>query len=253
MLEQKDRVPVGSILLAVSLSALVATGGYFYAQRPQDIVTEDKGAVADVTVNDSTSNGASDFLREKAQERRDFIDQKWGPDAYGGSNQKGVAERYAERMNQNDTKQQPSTSEILRSLVKAAEDAKHMQPVLFSNGEVVNKPVSARRCPFSVEVKGEDAYYICMKSLVNSANTMAFMVKPGSFVELDVPSGTYEIYYATGKSWYGVDHKFGLETAYYKCDGTFYFAETSGWALELYKQANGNMDTDKISASDFPQ
>lgn len=175
--------------------------------------------------NESTENKALTYASQMAQERRKFIDAKWGPDAYGGSDWG------------------KTTEENLTPIPK---------PAPYYNGQVLNEPHSACCCPLSVEVKGDDAYYIYLKALHTSLDTMEFMIKPGSSVELDVPVGRYEIYYATGKTWYGVDQKFGPETAYYKCDGTFQFTETSGWALELYEQVGGNLDTDKISANDFP-
>ncbi len=238
MLEQKDHAPIGGILLAVTLSVLAATGGYLYTQKPQEPITADKSTVADAPAKDSTSSGASDFLRQKAQERREFIDAKWGSDAYGGSNWSG---------NNSNTISDAQQQERLQS-------TNSLSPVPYFNGEVVRKPNSnsVRRCPLSVEVTGDDAYYIHLKALHFSMDTMGFMVAPGSSVELDVPTGRYEIYYATGKTWYGVGQKFGPDTAYYKCDGTFQFTETSGWALELYKQVGGNLGTEKISANDFP-
>jgi hypothetical protein len=247
MLEQKDRTPIGGILLIVALSAIVAVGGYLYAQKPQEHVTTDKN------VSESTSTGASDFLRQKAQERREFIDSEYSPDAYGGSNWSGNNSNTVAEQNTSGT----STLDTIRKRVeqaKAEQNASSVYPVPYYNGEVVRKPNSnsVRRCPLSIEVKGDDAYYIHLKALHFSMDTMGFMVAPGSSVELDVPTGRYEIYYATGKTWYGIVQKFGAETAYYKCEGTFQFTESSGWALELYEQVNGNLDTDKISANDFP-
>lgn len=86
---------------------------------------------------------------------------------------------------------------------------------------------------------------------------MAFYVQGGTSIDIDVPLGEYEIYYATGYTWYGLDNLFGSDTTYYKCEDTFPFTYLSntynGWTLTLYAVSNGNMDTERIDASDFPK
>lgn len=84
-----------------------------------------------------------------------------------------------------------------------------------------------------------------------------FFVRGGMTVEMDVPLGKYHVYYATGDTWYGEDHLFGTETQYYKCDGSFDFTSDSegynGWTITLTAVYNGNLDTDTISAGEFPK
>jgi hypothetical protein len=78
-----------------------------------------------------------------------------------------------------------------------------------------------------------------------------------STVDILVPPGEYEIYYAIGDTWYGEDLLFGPDTQYYKCDGTFVFTEESdgysGWTLTLETVYGGNLDTDVISEMEFPK
>lgn len=85
---------------------------------------------------------------------------------------------------------------------------------------------------------------------------MSFYVSAGKSAEVLVPLGEYEIYYATGQTWYGPDDKFGSDTQFYKCDDTFDFYEDDdgyvGWTLTLYKVSNGNMDSTPIDEGDFP-
>lgn len=131
-----------------------------------------------------------------------------------------------------------------------------LTPVSFSNGEIIQYPQSEQLCPLTVEVTDENSYYIFLDSTTTQYNDMAFMVSPSSSAEVLVPLGTYEIYYASGETWYGEEVLFGSSTSYNKCEGTFDFYDDGeyyqGWTLELYMQDEGNMDTEIISAEDFP-
>lgn len=146
--------------------------------------------------------------------------------------------------------------EYLRIKYGSVSDSAKPKEVPFKNGEIIVQPKDQRLCPLSVEVTGNNAYYVYLDSMRSTGNDMAFMVSPECTVEVDVPIGEYEIYYAAGTSWYGQDLLFGEDTAYYKCDGTFDFYDDGtyyqGWTLELYLQPNGNLDTDIIGASEFP-
>lgn len=82
-------------------------------------------------------------------------------------------------------------------------------------------------------------------------------IRSGMTFETDVPLGSYEVYYATGDTWYGEEELFGPDTRYYKCDGTFDFTQDSegynGWTLTLTAVYGGNLDTDLVDESDFPK
>ena len=129
-------------------------------------------------------------------------------------------------------------------------------PVTYGNGQVVVFPSGERLCPLGIDVRGDQAYYVYLDSLDSSVSDMSFMVSPGNSVEVMVPIGEYEVYYATGKTWYGQEYKFGPETQYYQCDQALRFYKDNqyyrGYTLKLYQQSNGNLETDKISAANFP-
>ncbi len=76
-------------------------------------------------------------------------------------------------------------------------------------------------------------------------------IRAGEKVEFDVPTGSYKLYYATGVSWYGVDLLFGPKTEYYKADDIFTFSQGTGWTVELFEQVGGNLETKKISETEF--
>lgn len=126
----------------------------------------------------------------------------------------------------------------------------------FTNGKIVMNPFDQRICPLNISVKGDDSYYIYLDSESFPHNDMAFLIKPGKSVNLDVPEDTYQIFYAVGQTWYGKDDLFGPDTMYYKCDGTFEFYRDEdyvyGHTIELYLKKNGNLATEKVDASSFP-
>lgn len=131
-----------------------------------------------------------------------------------------------------------------------------LTPVAFRNGQIIKRPFGERVCPLEVDVLGDHAYYVYLDFIGFGGSDMSFMVSAGRSAEVLVPLGEYEIYYATGETWYGPEYKFGDDTQFYKCDDTFLFYDDGqyyrGYTLELYLQTNGNLDTDVINASAFP-
>lgn len=109
------------------------------------------------------------------------------------------------------------------------------------------------RMPHSGSSESDELYY----ELLEKYCEIRFYARSNSVVDILVPLGEYEIYYATGDTWYGEDLLFGPETQYYKCEGTFEFTEDydgySGWTLTLESVVGGNLDTSRISEGSFPK
>ena len=118
---------------------------------------------------------------------------------------------------------------------------------------------------------GEDTYYVYLayqrapayssEKRVSTGKSptqqdIAFIVKPNSMAQVDVPVGVYKLYYCSGKTWDGIANKFGEDTSYAVADSllTFYTTEQQykGNSVELWKQANGNLSEQKIDGSEFP-
>ena len=134
-----------------------------------------------------------------------------------------------------------------------------LTPVSFVNGGMVEYPSGERLAPLTVKTGSADSYLVVLKPFDDVAKTngqMAFLISAGKSVETNVPLGEYEIYYACGPQWYGRSAKFGEETEFYKCSGTFDFSVDSegynGWTLTLYTVASGNMRTSSVSEGKFP-
>lgn len=133
-----------------------------------------------------------------------------------------------------------------------------LQPVSFYNGQVVTYPSGDQVAPLTVQTAGDSNFYIVLKPIDGEARSngaMSFLVSARS-AKVDVPLGTYAIYYAYGSDWYGKEYKFGESTEYFKCNETFEFTADDemvyGWTLTLYKVSNGNMSTDEVAKDYFP-
>ena len=130
-----------------------------------------------------------------------------------------------------------------------------LEPVTVYNGQILEWPSSKCVAPLEVNTTGTYGYYIYLED-TSGTNDMAFYVKGGKSAEISVPVGTYEIYYATGKTWYGKEYLFGEDTSTYKCDETFRFYFDgyyyNGYTIDLYTQSNGNLDTTPIPENQFP-
>jgi len=141
----------------------------------------------------------------------------------------------------------------------AADPDANLTPVYAVNGTVYKKPTGEAPCQFTVKTSSGSNYYIYMKNL-KGYNDLAFYVTGGNTVTKDIPLGSYKLYYCTGDTWYGPQHKFGSKTAASTSDDIFTFSSTvSGnyiyydtWEVTLYKVSGGNMETEKISMDEFP-
>lgn len=132
------------------------------------------------------------------------------------------------------------------------------KPVNFENGSIQKFPsyIFERICPLSVTVKGTEIYYIYLHSTDgNIDHDIAFLVSPGSTADIDVPAGSYELYYAIGNVWYGASHLFGTDTVFYKADDPIAFHQelddVNGYTLKLYDNPDGNFYSRQIKTEYF--
>ncbi len=146
-------------------------------------------------------------------------------------------------------------------------------PYPVYNGKIIINPDYKQVCPFSVDVGTGQNYYIRLKYIGEPTFTIekrtkkegsgtsynsdiAFYVKSGQTVEIDVPIGEYKLYYACGETFYGPKLLFGDNTACYTSSETLEFYTDSeyyrGVSLTLYSVYNGNYSTQSIDDSSFP-
>lgn len=146
-------------------------------------------------------------------------------------------------------------------------------PVSTYNGKLIIIPDYSQVCPLDIIAGTDTDYYIYLdyqysphltqesrsrKATATSPyeGDIAFIVKAGQRVSIDVPIGVYKFYYATGTTFFGSKYLFGDDTQCYKADNllSFYYADQyyQGHTITLYKTVGGNFDTDSIPDKSFP-
>lgn len=92
----------------------------------------------------------------------------------------------------------------------------------------------------------------CVVKLKNryGIERMSFYVRAGDTVTVGVPSEYLYVYFASGDTWYGMEHLFGKKTSYSMDDEICDFTEYT-WTYTLYPVSNGNFSETPIDAEDF--
>ena len=129
---------------------------------------------------------------------------------------------------------------------------------LPANGTVRRYDFSEGIAPLTIATRTGGGHYFVKLRTVGTGELIAeVFVREGQRASIEVPLGTYELTYATGRTWYGpkAGALFGAETGYAKADDTFTFRidgnQILGYAVELYLQTQGNLETKPMSASKF--
>lgn len=129
------------------------------------------------------------------------------------------------------------------------------RPVSISNG-FIKRPAGNCEAPVTVHASQTESCYVYFKHDSNSKYDFSLFVSAGSTTDVKAPVGSYTMYYASGKTWYGTDYRFGVGTNYYKADSTFRFYISGnyvyGTEVTLYQVIGGNMDSEQISENEFP-
>lgn len=109
--------------------------------------------------------------------------------------------------------------------------------------------------PLEIESQAGSDYYVKVVNAANNVDTLAIYIRGGETIEVDVPLGNYEIRYASGNTWYGIDDRFGSETSFNKANEIFSFVQNnyqiSGYTITLYQLVDGNLQTVSIDESEF--
>ena len=112
-----------------------------------------------------------------------------------------------------------------------------------------------RIAPFEIRTYRGSHYLVKLVDKFSGHDVLTVFVRGGSIENIDVPLGTYDVIYASGRAWYGYDNLFGPDTSYNKADEEFSFNIVdnyiNGFTVTLYKIANGNLSTSPINPSDF--
>jgi len=79
---------------------------------------------------------------------------------------------------------------------------------------------------------------------------ISFYVRSGETAVVDVPHEDMYVFFASGKTWYGIEHLFGEDTYYSKDDTELDFSNYS-WEYTLYPVEDGNFTQTTINAEEF--
>jgi hypothetical protein len=106
--------------------------------------------------------------------------------------------------------------------------------------------------PLTIKTRtGSGNYYVKLVEKHSGTTRMTIFIRSGETTSMAVPSGTYEMRYATGQTWYGEETLFGDSTSYNKADSDFTFSSGLGYTVELYLQQFGNLETESINKDNF--
>lgn len=123
------------------------------------------------------------------------------------------------------------------------------------SGQILSHTNKSRVAPLEIKTSRGSNYLVKLVSADNDEPVMTIYVHGGNTVTTEVPLGKYAIKYASGEKWYGYEELFGPDTEYSKANALFTFEYTgyqlSGYTITLYKVANGNLRTSRLSKSDF--
>lgn len=162
----------------------------------------------------------------------------------------GLENEKKENVDKNESKNNPP---IINK--KEVETFQPKEVTLPQNGRVKyftkKKPIA----PLHISTKSDLNYYV--KLMDNNTNTLVqtIFIRSGNSVKVRVPLGSYYVKYAMGGIWYGEEYLFGKYTTYAKADAIFDFKiignQVTGYTLELFRQLNGNLETEYIDESEF--
>lgn len=129
------------------------------------------------------------------------------------------------------------------------------------NGQIIKYPRDRRTAQMVIDTHLEHDqgdYYFALVPAANTESIMNFYVRSRSSLEIMIPPGEYEIYFASGETWNGTELLFGPDTVYRKANGTFTFTENEideniFFTDDKCFSINYNVDYEIISESDFPK
>lgn len=109
--------------------------------------------------------------------------------------------------------------------------------------------------PLRISVSEGHHYYVKVTEAFTDEPVLTVFIRSGQTIEVDVPTGSYDLKYAIGDTWYGRQHLFGPETEYLEANDTFNFEiigqRVRGHRIELIVQEGGNLSTAPIPESEF--
>jgi hypothetical protein len=109
--------------------------------------------------------------------------------------------------------------------------------------------------PLSIVTSTGLDYFVKIVDATTNQTIIEGYIIGGMTLDINVPLGSYRLKYASGNTWCGRSELFGNKTQYDEAQSTFNFSlengVVSGYTVELIAQSNGNLQTRRISSSNF--
>ncbi len=124
-------------------------------------------------------------------------------------------------------------------------------------GVMENRTGRPPEAPFEIMTSFGADYYLKLVDTSTGQDVLIVYVRGGQRIEVTVPLGSYRLRYASGETWRGTAHLFGPGemTSYSASESVLSFEVSggyvNGYTVELIRQVGGNMDTRRISPSQF--
>jgi hypothetical protein len=127
---------------------------------------------------------------------------------------------------------------------------------MVDHGMIVEYFEGEALAPFKIITKPHELFYfIKVVEWESKLPVLTIFIYSGQDVDALLPVGSYEVRFASGKTWYGEEHLFGPGTKYEKADQRFDFTisgqQIHGYTLQLIDQQGGNLRKVKMRGDDF--
>jgi len=129
----------------------------------------------------------------------------------------------------------------------------------FPAGTTVYYDKGSKLAPLTIETSANSGqfYYVVLADSSTGEKAIAMYIEAGQTVEIDIPLGRYELYYAAGTVWYGDAYLFGPDGTYSKAVSFLSFTENEmfyhGYTITLYPVSSGDLVTIDVDPGDFPE
>lgn len=121
---------------------------------------------------------------------------------------------------------------------------------------IVRKTYSDADAYLKIKTRTENNnYYIKLINRDAGREMLSAFIRSGSTLSVQLPYGVYELKYAAGRNWYGLEYLFGTSASYGKWPKSIVLAQAprpaGALSVELVPGYHGKLTTDVISEYDF--
>lgn len=139
-----------------------------------------------------------------------------------------------------------SDSSVSSTSVQTTEPVPVTEP---RSGEILSGIEAVDQAKITITASRSESCIVKLKTR-SGVERLSFYVRAGDTVTVGVPGEPLQVYFASGKTWYGKALLFGENTSYSKSDKVVDFAEYT-YTVTLYPVSNGNFTPTPINKDEF--